>query len=139
MNASSNDPAWRPETHALGVAEMDATHEEFLRELGRLRRADDADFPRLFDAFREHLRAHFDNESRLMRSCGFPPIAIHEAEHRRVLDEVAALAGGAARGDLAAARAFLAAPVLDWFHNHLATMDWALAACIKARGGGRQV
>ncbi|HEX8986581.1 MAG TPA: hemerythrin domain-containing protein [Rhodocyclaceae bacterium] len=124
---------WEPAIHALGVAEMDGTHEEFIRELDHIQRAADADFPRLFEALGVHLQEHFDNESRLMRACGFGPIAIHEAEHRRVLGEVALIGRGVARGQLGLARAYVAVGVVDWFHNHLATMDGALAACLKAR------
>ncbi len=123
---------WHPEVHALGVAEMDATHQEFVRELAALQRAGDEDFPRLFDELVQHLRAHFDNESRLMRECRFPPIAIHEGEHRRVLGEVASIGRSVARGQLGLARAYVAVGMVEWFHNHLATMDSALAACLKA-------
>jgi len=124
---------WEPAVHALGVAEMDGTHEEFIRELDALQRADDAGFPQLFHELNRHLRAHFDNESRLMRACGFPPIAIHEAEHERVLGEVALIGRSIARGQLGLARAYVAVGMVDWFHNHLATMDSALAACLKAQ------
>jgi hemerythrin-like metal-binding protein len=124
---------WQPELHVLGVAEMDGTHEDFVRELGALQHADDAEFPQLFHELHRHLRVHFDNESRLMRACGFPPIAIHEAEHQRVLDEVALIGRSLARGQLGLARAYVAVGIVDWFHNHLATMDGALAACLKAR------
>jgi hemerythrin len=126
---------WHPEVHALGVAEMDGTHEAFIRELNALQHIDDADFPRLFNELLLHLRVHFDNESRLMRACGFPPIAIHEAEHERVLGEVALIGRSVARGQLGLARAYVAVGMVDWFHNHLATMDGALAACLKAQPG----
>lgn len=124
--------SWQPPLHALGVAEMDGTHEDFVRELAAVQRADDAEFPQLFNELHRHLRIHFDNESRLMRECRFPPLAIHEAEHRRVLGEVALIGRSVARGQLGLARAYVAVGMVDWFHNHLATMDSALAACIKA-------
>jgi hemerythrin-like metal-binding protein len=124
---------WTPELHALGVAEMDATHREFLAELAALQRANDEDFARLFNELHLHLRVHFDNENRLMRECRFPPIAIHEGEHRRVLGEVALIGRSIARGQLGLARAYVAVGIVEWFHNHLATMDSALAACIKAQ------
>lgn len=124
---------WQPEIHGLGVAEMDATHEDFVRELAALQRSSDEDFPRLFNELHLHLRLHFDNESRLMRESRFPPIAIHEAEHRRVLGEIALIGRSVAQGKLGLARAYAAVGVVDWFHNHLATMDGALAACLKAR------
>ncbi|MGE5466488.1 MAG: hemerythrin domain-containing protein [Ignavibacteria bacterium] len=98
--------SWQPPLHALGVAEMDGTHEDFVRELAAVQRADDAEFPQLFNELHRHLRIHFDNESRLMRECRFPPLAIHEAEHRRVLGEVALIGRSVARGQLGLARAY---------------------------------
>jgi hemerythrin-like metal-binding protein len=125
---------WTPEIHAVGVAEMDATHQEFVEELTKLVKAGDEDFPHLFHALALHTRAHFENEGRLMRACRFPAIGIHESEHQRVLGELAQIGRGVARGSLGLARAYVAVGMPEWFHNHLLTMDSALAACLKAQG-----
>lgn len=123
--------SWNPDRHALGVAAMDATHEEFARLASETARASDEDFPYLLNALVEHTRAHFDNESRLMRECGFPAIAEHEGEHRRVLGELVHMLNAVEEGRLRFARLFVSHGVPDWFRNHLATMDAALAACLK--------
>lgn len=124
---------WKPEIHAVGVAEMDATHEEFVRELNELARAGDAEFPHLFQALLLHTRAHFENESRLMRDCRFPAIDEHESEHHRVLDELALVGRGVAAGRPGLARSYVALGLPDWFSKHLVTMDSALAARLKAQ------
>ncbi len=124
---------WKPELHAVGVTEMDATHEEFVQELAMLTKSGDAEFPHRFHALVLHTRAHFDNESRLMRACRFPAIAEHESEHRRVLGELALVGRGVASNRLGLARAYVAVGMPDWFHKHLLTMDSALAARLKAQ------
>lgn len=122
---------WDEDRHALGVAEMDATHREFAALAVRLAQAGTADFPRLFEALAEHTRRHFDNESALMRRCRFPAIAEHEGEHSRVLGELAHMQRGLFAGRVALARDYVVNGLPDWFALHLATMDAALAACLK--------
>jgi hemerythrin-like metal-binding protein len=127
---------WQPELHAVGVAEMDGTHEAFVQELAALTTASDAEFPRLFHALALHTRAHFENEGRLMRTCRFPAIGEHESDHQRVLGELAQIGRGVAAGRLGLARAYVAIGMPDWFHKHLITMDSALAARLKAQATG---
>jgi hemerythrin-like metal-binding protein len=122
---------WDDARHALGVDAMDPTHREFVALAAELRIAGSEDFPLLFDALLEHAQGHFDNESRLMRACRFPAIAEHEGEHRRVLGELARLREGIDRGRVAFARAYVNEGLGPWFEQHLATMDAALAGCLK--------
>lgn len=124
--------SWDEDRHALGVAEMDATHREFTELARALTQAGKEDFPVLFESLLGHTRSHFENESRLMRACRFPAIAEHEGEHQRVLGELARLQRGLDEGRLAFARTYVRDGLPDWFANHLATMDAALAACLKA-------
>jgi hemerythrin-like metal-binding protein len=124
---------WKPEIHAVGVADMDGTHEQFVEELAKLTKASDAEFPHLFHALALHTRAHFENEGRLMRACRFPAIGEHESDHQRVLGEMAQIGRGVAKGRLGLARAYVAIGMPDWFHKHLITMDSALAARLKAQ------
>lgn len=123
---------WQPQLHGLGIAEMDATHEEFVQLARETAQAGAEDFAILFGILVEHTRRHFDNESRLMRACGFPAIEEHEGEHRRVLDELTHMLGAIDRGRVQLARLYARQALPDWFRNHLATMDAALAACLRA-------
>lgn len=123
--------SWNPPIHGLGVAAMDATHEEFAHLVSETSRASDEDFPYLLKALAEHTCAHFDNESRLMRECGFPAIAEHEGEHRRVLGDLVHMLNAVEEGRLRFARLYVSQGIPDWFRNHLATMDAALGACLK--------
>ena len=121
--------AW-DERHALGVAAMDATHREFVAHLEALTAANDASFPGLFEALAEHTRQHFDAEAVLMKQCRFPATGEHTSEHLRVLGEMAFMGRAAQAGRLKTARSYVEA-LPAWFATHLATMDAALAACLK--------
>ena len=121
--------AW-DERHVLGVAAMDATHREFVAHLEALTAADDASFPGLFEALAEHTRQHFDGEAMLMKQCRFPATGEHTSEHLRVLGEMAFMGRAAKAGRLKTARSYVEA-LPAWFATHLATMDAALAACLK--------
>ena len=121
--------AW-DERHALGVAAMDATHREFVAHLEALAAADDASFPGLFEALALHTREHFDGEAALMKQCRFPATGEHTSEHLRVLGEMAFMGRAAQAGRLKTARSYVEA-LPAWFATHLATMDAALAACLK--------
>lgn len=123
--------SWSSAIHALGVAEMDATHEEFLRLANETARAADDDLPHLFGMLLEHTQRHFENEGRLMRACRFPASGEHEGEHRRVLGDLFHMRRALDAGRLRFVRLYVAQGLPDWFANHLATMDAALAACLK--------
>ena len=118
----------------LGVAYMDATHREFLDLADALQGASDADFPALFARLQVHTRQHFENEERLMKASRFPAIGEHNSEHLRVLGELAHFARGVAAGRLGLARQYVQGQPA-WFDTHLATMDAALAGCIKRAQG----
>jgi hemerythrin len=123
------------ERFTLGVAEMDVTHREFVDLADALQIADDAEFPAIFSRLHEHTRAHFEHEGKLMKACRFPAIGEHNSEHLRVLGELAHFARGVAAGRYGMARNYAKA-LPDWFATHLATMDAALAGCLKQKAGG---
>ena len=118
------------EQYVLGVAEMDATHQEFVELADALLLASDDELPALFAKLHEHTRQHFENEGRLMKACRFPAIGEHHNEHLRVLGELAHFSRSLARGRLDIVRQY-AKGLPGWFSTHLATMDAALAACLK--------
>jgi hemerythrin-like metal-binding protein len=121
---------WDEAIHGLGVAEMDDTHREFVELAYALLVASDDDFPPLFARLHEHTRQHFEHEGKLMKACRFPAIGEHNSEHLRVLGELAHFARSVSAGRLGTARQYVRA-LPDWFATHLATMDSALAGCLK--------
>lgn len=112
----------------VGVAFIDADHEEFLDQLSAAAGATDADFPAHFEALARHTRDHFAREEALMDETGFFAVDVHKGEHRRVLAEVEHFADHLRRGNIAFARAFVIERLPDWFLQHRNTMDQATAA-----------
>ena len=121
---------WDESRHGLGVADMDATHREFVDLAYALLVASDEDFPALFARLHEHTRAHFEHEGKLMKQCRFPATGEHNSEHLRVLGELAYFGRSVAAGRLGMARNYVR-NLPAWFDTHLATMDAALAGCLK--------
>lgn len=122
---------WDEAAHCLDMPPMDATHREFMALLAAAGEASDADFVARFDELLEHTRRHFDNESALMRQCGFPATAEHESDHQRILGDLARLRRGCDQGRLAFARDYVDYGLPEWFAFHLSTMDTCLAACLR--------
>lgn len=120
---------------ALGVADMDAAHREFVDLADALGQASDDAFPELFASLQAHTRRHFEHEGRLMKRCRFPASGEHNSEHLRVLGELAHFGRALAAGRLPMARDYVR-HLPGWFASHLATMDAALAACLKKAGTG---
>ncbi|PIV88719.1 MAG: hemerythrin [Hydrogenophilales bacterium CG17_big_fil_post_rev_8_21_14_2_50_63_12] len=129
--------AWDDAVHALGVAEMDATHREFIALVNLLAACDDTDFAALFEKLLDHCRLHFTSEGRLMRISRFPALNEHESEHHRVYGDLVQMNRAVQRGRLLLPRAFVKQGLEEWFNDHLASMDSALAAHLKRVGEAR--
>lgn len=123
---------WSPD-FALGVAEMDATHHEFVDLLAEVEAADDAALIARWQALVEHTQVHFDNEDRWMLATRFAAGNCHTTHHKMVLDVLRqGLAMGQA-GDLAPIRQ-MARELTTWFPQHADSMDAALAMHLQRVG-----
>lgn len=117
----------------LGVPAMDRTHREMADLVNRMAECSNASFAYLYPDLVSHTQAHFAAEEVLMRDTRFPATAEHTGEHTRVLGELDAFGQRLARGRIAMARAYVTDQFPAWFAVHLATMDSALAAYVRAR------
>ena len=115
----------------LGLAPMDATHEEFVVLYNALAQAAPDDLAARFDAFVAHTEAHFEQENRWMEAVGFP--GCHRAEHDRVLAVVRDVRKRLDQGDLFLARRLIE-ELPAWFDNHVSGMDAALAFHLDSIG-----
>jgi hemerythrin-like metal-binding protein len=115
---------------ALGHEQMDLTHHEFVDLVNALAAATDAELLARLDEFLAHTEAHFAQELRWMKSSGFPPLHCHESEHIRVLEVAQEVRERVVAGDLEMARV-LAREIPEWFRDHAATMDAALAQWLR--------
>lgn len=112
---------------------MDQTHKEFVVLCNALF---DASLPTLagkLNALLTHTEQHFAQEYAWMQACNFPPTAIHQAEHERILALLAQTLQSVERGNMAAANSVINY-LPDWFEQHTTTMDQMLAVYIKNSG-----
>ncbi len=119
------------DTLELGLAPMDATHQEFVACYNALASASEAEFLACFDAFIDHTVAHFEQENVWMAAVNFP--GCHKAEHDRVLAVLHDVRKRAALGDMALARRLIE-ELPPWFESHATGMDAALAFHLETIG-----
>ena len=125
---------WQPERHALGIEAMDRTHAECLALARALEECQQDQLAPRFAELIGHTEAHFAAEEARMQASACPSTPEHQAEHRRVLGDLRRFASSLARGRPAMLRAYLAEGFAEWLEQHVATMDAALAAHLKACG-----
>jgi len=123
-----NDFAW-DDRYLVGHRGMDESHQEFLKLVGAMLRADDVGFAASLDAFALHVQAHFEDERQLMERHGFPARECHVDEHERVLASVREVQLLVAEGDVQIGRE-LATALGCWLPGHVDYMDSALSIWI---------
>lgn len=124
-------------TLSIGVAELDAQHEELFRRVDRLLDAmlarDRSEASCLIAFLQHHVTDHFAAEERLMREVAYPDAALHAAEHLAFAAEIAALAAMfALEGATARLVLRLERDVTSWLQDHVYSTDHALARFVLA-------
>lgn len=120
--------------YTLGDADMDQTHEAFLRLCLAAAAAQGPEFVERFVELFQHTQAHFSDEETRMQATGFPAYAEHRADHQRILGEMDRFCQRIQGGRTTMARAWLNDNLPAWFDTHARTMDSALAAHLKDSG-----
>lgn len=118
--------------YQLQQAQMDQIHAEFIRLLNALEGADKKSFMTDFPELVRHTEAHFSFEEEQMNKTGFSSTPEHVADHQRILGELHRFEKRVVKGSVTLARAYIAERLPDWFRQHAATMDSALAAHLNA-------
>ncbi|MDH5570877.1 MAG: hemerythrin domain-containing protein [Gammaproteobacteria bacterium] len=126
--------SWNDNTLSVNNSRMDNTHKEFIELLNQCANASTDDFPALFTELVQHTQEHFELENKIMDASEFPPTPIHQGEHARILTEIETLDTQVKLGEITAAQKYIRNYIPDWFCNHAATMDRALARHLKSRG-----
>lgn len=109
-------------------AQIDLAHAEFVRLLNQMPQANNAEFSKLFAELAQHTEQHFNEENSLMAQSNFPATGEHQAEHQRILGELAQFKKRLDKGMVSFARAYAQEKLPDWFNLHIMTMDSALVA-----------
>jgi len=122
----------------LGVEFMDRDHADFVAlvdEVRELLQSPSEDRVEALDhavrSILKHSEEHFAREEEAMVAVGFPPYPVHKAEHERVLNRLRQiLEQWQTSRDGALLTEFVEGELLDWFDQHLKTMDRVTAAFI---------
>ncbi|WP_446811202.1 bacteriohemerythrin [Methylomonas sp. 2BW1-5-20] len=121
----------------VGYDLIDNDHDVFIDLVNQLDKANNTDFPGLFQRLYEHTEEHFESENRLMAQFGFPAETEHKGEHQRVLGEFKQFKTRIDKGLITFGRSFVRERLPQWFVLHITTMDSALAAHIKMQQESR--
>ena len=124
------------ESYSVGVAEFDADHRRLLQlangVVERVVRKDDDSLSDVLDELALYAERHFDREEDLMQRTGYPRLAEHRLEHRRLLMEVRLLKSRFIADDMDPAK--VAKLMVDWVVLHIQRMDQAYREHLNARG-----
>ena len=121
---------------SIGVAELDAQHEELFRRVDQLLDAmlarDRSEATGLLAFLQRHVVTHFAAEEQLMRELAYPDAALHAAEHVAYAAEIDALARlFALEGPTARLVLRLERGVTSWLQDHIYSTDRSLARFLR--------
>lgn len=118
---------------ALGVPQMDATHQEFVALLADVDSAADATLLVRWQALVDHTAEHFSQEDRWMLATRFAATNCHTMHHQAVLGVMREGLEYGRKGHLKVVRQ-MATELANWFPQHADTMDAALALHLRRVG-----
>lgn len=129
---------WTPAL-AVGLAEIDAQHQELFRRAERLiaalRAGDRGEVLPLLAYLDEYVVHHFEAEERLMKQVGYPGREAHAAAHQAFRADFAALVKDFRRtGPTALIALTIHNWLSDWLRMHIGGVDLALGKFVAARG-----
>lgn len=126
--------AWN-DSYLLGHHAMDSVHREFVDLMQAALTAPNAELPEALANIARHAEGHFAQENEWMESQGFPGGECHIDEHNKVLASIYDVQEEVIKGDIEIGRR-LAKALSEWFPDHAAFMDSALAAWLVKRTYG---
>ena len=125
---------------SVGIAELDAQHQEMFRRAGQLLDAmapaasSGGDVRPLIEALQAYAVEHFCVEEAWMRDARFPGYVRHKAEHDRFIEDLHALAREhEARGRAAFASLRAAKWLTQWLDEHVRGTDSEMGRFLASR------
>jgi len=115
----------------LGHTEIDKVHTEFIDLVEQLSVSPKENFSVLFSHFLRHTEEHFQMEDELMLQYNDPNLSEHQAEHRRIINELKQFEQRASAGRISFAKAYIKDKLPEWFKLHTSTIDSALISHIQ--------
>lgn len=128
------------EKYAVGFRGIDDEHKELFEavrvvESTIARNAEPAETAVLLKKLANTTAKHFANEEAMMRGAKYPGLALHAADHQRLMEKVEAFAARHGRGGVAVNQRALNF-LRDWLLHHIETDDARMGAWLKERGPG---
>lgn len=129
-------PAWREE-FATGIAEVDAQHQELLRNIRKLsdsfRQGHKLDVQEILNFLAEYVIHHFHTEEMLMRNSNYPFTAQHIREHQTFIKYFSKLRQEIELSEANSAYVTFRIQLLlvDWLINHTIKTDRHLGIYLK--------
>jgi hemerythrin len=127
---------WK-EQYSTGVWWQDKQHRELFDRLGMLLAgwsiAIREDISELFNFLESYAIRHFSSEEASMEKSGYSGRRAHSGEHRKFLQELAALKAEFEDAAPLALIIKVQRQLVDWFLNHIGNMDKSLGAFIRAQ------
>ena len=114
-----------------GDARMDATHQEMVEMLARLRALPPEQQLEPYRALLAHTTEHFAQEDRWMLASGFTADNCHSLQHKSVLDTLIAVEAHFHQGDRSIITR-MAEALVEWLPLHAQSMDAGLAQHLQA-------
>lgn len=118
---------------ALGIEQMDQTHQEFVALRAAVEAATDEQLLQRWKDLIDHTQIHFDNEDKWMRDTNFAASNCHTTHHKAVLDVMREGLNYGLKGHFVVVRK-MNAELATWFPQHADTMDAALSDYLKRIG-----
>jgi hemerythrin-like metal-binding protein len=117
---------WRDEFR-IGIEEVDHEHQELIGLINTLHSAlgEDRSGDRVESFLGEiyaNISAHFALEEKVMRARRYDALAVHKADHERLLDDLRDLMDEQAGGEILDEERF-SARLAQWFAGHFQTHD----------------
>ncbi len=133
---------WSP-AFAVGVAEIDAQHQELFRRAERLvtalRWGNRGEVELLVRYLTDYVAEHFSAEERYMREIGYPGLEGHRAAHETFRDDFAEMVADYARkGPTPLVALTMHNWLSDWLRRHVGGLDVEIGrfAAARRRGAG---
>ena len=125
--------------YETGIPSIDRQHQDLFDALNRLYDAissgqGEAQIAQTLGFLVDYTVTHFRDEEAQMASVDFPGLVDHQAEHARLLHQVAEALATYQADPVAAKAEGLALFLVQWVVRHIHEMDQQFAELMKARG-----
>lgn len=130
--------SWDPDSHGVGIAEMDQQHRWLLDIINNMESAldnaaDAATLAGVLDELIQFTEFHFFTEEHYMRRHGYPDEAPHREGHHHLVDQLLELRRDLNLQDKSQARGVIQF-LESWLMVHIQHADRQLGEFLRARG-----